>query len=140
MLDKPNGVSFLTLIILNSSGVIVEKTEEKVVNPEEVKETSNQQIEEKIQETSTEKEEISPETETIAEEILLENEEVIDENNFEHMLEESLANIKNLEVGDKVSGEIINITDSYIFVTMGGKRDVYADKEDYLDKKGNPYL
>ncbi len=136
MLDKPNGVSFLTLNILNLSGVIVEKTEEKVVNPEEVKETSDQQIEEKVQETPTVDEEISPETETIAEEILLESEEVIDEDNFEHMLEESLANIKNLEVGDKISGEIINITDSYIFVTMGGKRDVYADKDDYLDKKG----
>ncbi|MBL7148916.1 MAG: hypothetical protein ISS80_02470, partial [Candidatus Cloacimonetes bacterium] len=71
----------------------MEKTEEKVVNPEEVKETSDQQIEEKVQETPTVDEEISPETETIAEEILLESEEVIDEDNFEHMLEESLANI-----------------------------------------------
>ena len=38
----------------------MEKIEEKVVNPEEVKETSDQQIEEKVQETSVEKEEISP--------------------------------------------------------------------------------
>ena len=136
MLDKPNVVSFLTLNNLNLSGVIVEKIEEKVVNPEEVKETSNQQIEEKVQDPPTVDEKISPETETIAEEILLESEEVVDENNFEHMLEESLANIKNLEVGDKISGEIIKITDSYIFVTMGGKRDCYADKEDYIDKKG----
>jgi small subunit ribosomal protein S1 len=136
MLDKPNVVSFLTLNNHNLSGVIVEKIEEKVVNPEEVKETSDQQIEEKVQETSAEKEEISPEIETIAEEPLLESEEVVDENNFEHMLEESLANIKNLEVGDKISGEIIKITDSYIFVTLGGKRDCYANKEDYLDKKG----
>ncbi len=158
MLDKPNVVRFLTLNNLNLSGVIVEKIEEKVVNPEEEKETSNQQIEEKIQETAIDEEEISPEAETVSEEVPIEievipekvsqesevateevsqeSEEIIDENNFEHMLEESLANIKNLEVGDKISGEIINITDSYIFVTMGGKRDVYADKEDYLDKKG----
>lgn len=60
----------------------------------------------------------------------------IDEEQFEHMLEESLANIKELEVGDKVQGEILNITDSYIFVSLGGKRDAYAEKSDYADKSG----
>ncbi|MDA3814569.1 MAG: S1 RNA-binding domain-containing protein [Candidatus Cloacimonetes bacterium] len=56
--------------------------------------------------------------------------------NFEQMLEDTLVNIKQLEIGDKVAGEIINITDSYIFVTLGGKRDVYAEKQDYFDKSG----
>jgi small subunit ribosomal protein S1 len=55
---------------------------------------------------------------------------------FEQLLEESLVNIKNLEIGDKVEGEIINITDSYIFVSLGGKRDAYTEKIDYLDKDG----
>lgn len=157
MLDKPNRVSFLASYNHNLLGVIVEKIEEKVVNPEEVQETSDQQIE-KNQETAIGKEKISTATETVSEEVPLEvevipekvaqeaeitkeeipfeNEKVVDEDNFEHMLEESLANIKNLEVGDKVGGEILKITDSYIFVTMGGKRDAFADKADYLDKKG----
>jgi len=56
---------------------------------------------------------------------------------FEHMLEESLGNIQEFEIGDQVEGEIINITDSYIFVSLGGKRDVYAEKVDYYDKEGN---
>ena len=55
---------------------------------------------------------------------------------FEQLLEESLVNIKNLEIGDKVEGEIINITDSYIYVSLGGKRDAYTEKIDYLDKDG----
>ncbi|KQC05529.1 MAG: hypothetical protein APR54_08180 [Candidatus Cloacimonas sp. SDB] len=59
---------------------------------------------------------------------------------LEQLLEESLGNIKNLQVGDKVEGEILNITDSFIFVSLGGKRDAYAEKVDYLDKEGNlPY-
>ncbi|HCX73716.1 MAG TPA: hypothetical protein DHM37_08360 [Candidatus Cloacimonas sp.] len=59
---------------------------------------------------------------------------------FEKLLEESISNIAKFEVGDKVKGEIINITDSYIFVSLGGKRDAYAEKQDYMNKKGElPY-
>lgn len=65
------------------------------------------------------------------------NPQTEDTDEFEQLLEESLANIQELEVGDKVTGEIINITDSFIFVTLGGKRDAYAEKNDYTDKKGN---
>lgn len=56
---------------------------------------------------------------------------------FDEMLEESLAGITDYQIGDKVEGEVINITDSYIFVTLGGKRDAYADKTEFTDKKGN---
>ncbi len=127
--------------------------EEKVVEPEKVKNTSEEKIDpkpiqnekiatEKPEETTEEpqietkeeiKEEVKEETKIVAEDDQIE--ESAGEN-FEQMLEDSLVNIKQLEIGDKVSGEVINITDSYIFVTLGGKRDVYAEKQDYVDKSG----
>ncbi len=127
--------------------------EEKVVEPEKVKNTSEEKIDpkpiqnekiatEKPEETTEEpqietkeeiKEEVKEETKVVAEDDQIE--ESAGEN-FEQMLEDSLVNIKQLEIGDKVSGEVINITDSYIFVTLGGKRDVYAEKQDYVDKSG----
>lgn len=127
--------------------------EEKVVEPEKVKNTSEEKIDpkpnqneeiatEKPEETTDEpqietkeeiKEEVKEETKVVAEDD--EIEESAGEN-FEQMLEDTLVNIKQLEIGDKVSGEVINITDSYIFVTLGGKRDVYAEKQDYVDKSG----
>ena len=121
--------------------------EEKVVEPEKVKNASEEKIEKKPtqnEEITTEKTEDNteePQTETQVE-AEVQNEEVVEEvvqddlaeesagENFEQMLEDSLVNIKQLEIGDKVSGEIINVTDSYIFVTLGGKRDVYAEKMD----------
>ena len=131
--------------------------EEKVVEPEKVKNASEEKIDPKPtqnEEMATEKPEETkeePQIETkeeikeeIKEEVKEETEDVVEDDqpeetageNFEQMLEDSLVNIKQLEIGDKVSGEIINITDSYIFVTLGGKRDVYAEKLDYVDKSG----
>jgi small subunit ribosomal protein S1 len=81
------------------------------------------------------KNDLSNEKKTV-EEVPMENDTTQDED-FEVQLEASLAQISNYNIGDKVDGEIINITDSYIFVSLGGKRDAYADKTDYLDKKGN---
>ena len=54
--------------------------------------------------------------------------------NFEQLLEDSFVKIQSLEVGDKVEGEILNITDSLIFVSLGGKRDAYAEKVDFTEK------
>ena len=127
--------------------------EEKVVEPEKVKNTSEEKIDpkpiqnekiatEKPEETTEEpqietKEEIKEEVKE--EKKVVQEDDQIEESageNFEQMLEDSLVNIKQLEIGDKVSGEVINITDSYIFVTLGGKRDVYAEKQDYVDKSG----
>ncbi|MCD4819735.1 MAG: S1 RNA-binding domain-containing protein [Candidatus Cloacimonetes bacterium] len=62
--------------------------------------------------------------------------EKIVEEGFEEQLEESLANIPQFSIGDKITGEIIDITDSYIFVSIGGKRDAYAEKTDYIEKDG----
>lgn len=112
-----------------TSAVETEIEEESAVEPEVEEET-----------TMTETEEIFETAEQVEEEtgeLFADTEEETEESSFEHMLEESLANIQQLEVGDKVNGEILNITDSYIFVSLGGKRDAYAEKVDYKDKKGN---
>ena len=112
-----------------TSAVEAEIEEESAVEPEVEEET-----------TMTETEEIFETAEQVEEEtgeLFADTEEETEESSFEHMLEESLANIQQLEVGDKVNGEILNITDSYIFVSLGGKRDAYAEKVDYKDKKGN---
>jgi len=118
--------------------------EEKVVEPEKVENTSEEKIESKPTQTEEKqaKEDTTKEplTETKDEKVAAEKPEEQPEEsageNFEQMLEDTLVNITQLEVGDKVSGEIINITDSYIFVSLGGKRDVYAEKTDYVDKSG----
>ena len=55
---------------------------------------------------------------------------------FEDLLEQSLDNVQNYNVGDEVEGEIINISDKYIFISLGAKRDAYADIKEYQNKKG----
>ena len=130
--------------------------EEKVVEPEKVKNASEEKIEpkptqneeitaEKPEETKEEpqietkeeiKEEVKEKTERVVEVVTEDDEQETAGENFEQMLEDTLVNIKQLEIGDKVSGEIINVTDSYIFVSLGGKRDVYAEKLDFVDKSG----
>ncbi|MCF7858857.1 MAG: S1 RNA-binding domain-containing protein [Candidatus Cloacimonetes bacterium] len=122
---------------------------EKVVEPEKVKNTSEEKIDPKPKQNEekttkiTEKTNDEPQNETEEKAEKAEKKEVssnhLEESaseNFEQMLEDTLVNIKQLEIGDKVAGEIINITDSYIFVTLGGKRDVYAEKQDYIDDSG----
>ncbi|OQX71865.1 MAG: hypothetical protein B6D62_01190, partial [Candidatus Cloacimonas sp. 4484_275] len=94
-----------------------------------------QETNEQAEQNVTAEETKPSETETATEEKTEESSK-----EFAELFEESLGNIQNLEVGDKVEGEVINITDSYIFVSLGGKRDAYAEKADYLDKSGNlPY-
>lgn len=102
-------------------------------------ENEKENIEEKkddVVETQQEIIEEADKADTIEEKPTEENGKMEDEQ-FENLLEESLGNIKNLEVGDQVEGQIIKITDSYIFVSLGGKRDAYAEKADYQDKEGN---
>jgi small subunit ribosomal protein S1 len=54
---------------------------------------------------------------------------------FEQLLEESLVNIKNLEIGDKVEGEIINITDSFrVGDTLSGYVVKYTETETCIAK------
>ncbi len=57
--------------------------------------------------------------------------------NYAKLLEESFNNTAEPKMGDVVEGEIINITDSNIFINMNGKYDAYAEIADYSDKEGN---
>lgn len=106
---------------------VLETVEEKVETVEEVVETKVEAVE-PVVETKVE--------EVVVEETVAEKPESQDEN-FEQMLEESLVNIKDPKMGDKVEGKISNITDQYIFVNLGGKRDAYSDRTDFTDKEGN---
>ncbi len=113
-----------TIESVQESEELEQPTTEKEPTEEVIETEPKESTEEKPEENSTDEE----------------KEESLVDPEFEQMLEDSLANMQELEVGDKVKGEIINITDSYIFVTLGGKRDAYAEKQDYLDKKGElPY-
>ena len=55
---------------------------------------------------------------------------------FEDLLEESLDKIQEFVVGDEIEGEISNINDKYIFISLGGKKDAFAEIKEYQDKKG----
>ncbi len=110
--------------------VAVEPEVKEIVEEAVVQETA-QEIEENPAEVAVTEETQKTEADTSSINAGFEDEQL------EQLLEESLGNIKNLQLGDKVEGEIINITDSFIFVSLGGKRDAYAEKVDYLDKEGN---
>ena len=113
----------------------MEKKDEIIEKKEEILENSESNIEEpEIVEKSDEI--VSEEIEQQEKEIP-ETSESGENTEFAQMLEDSLLNIPQLDVGDKIEGEILNITDSYIFISIGGKRDAYAEKVDYLDKNGN---
>jgi len=87
-------------------------------------------------ETTETPEPVKEETTETPEPVKEETNEMETDPEFEEMLEESLSGITDYQIGDKVSGEIINITDSLIFVTLGGKRDAYAEKSDFSNKDG----
>ncbi len=118
-----------------------EELEEKEEQEKEEPQEQADVVAEETEEPQEQVEEVAEETEEKTAEPEQESKEEEGEpEDFEKLLEESLGNIHNFEIGDEVEGEIINITDSYIFVSLGGKRDVYAEKTEYLDKKGNlPY-
>lgn len=120
------------------------KEEEKVSENEQVEtvQEENEKIEAVVEEVAVETKEvekeeiIETETEAVVEETAVETDQT-EEDQFENLLEKSLGNIKNLEIGDQVEGQVIKITDSYIFISLGGKRDAYAEKTEYQDKNGN---
>jgi len=112
-----------------------EIVEEPKADAEEVQEAVAEVIE-TVEEPIVEAEEVQEavaEVTEIVEEPKVDAEENVD---FAQMLEESLGNIQKINVGDKVDGDIINITDSLIFISLGGKRDAYAEKSDYANKEG----
>ena len=111
----------------------MEKTDEKITNQENEQEITNGVVEE---------------TEAAAEPIKDDNseKEEIKDDNFERLLEKSLGNIQNLDVGDKIEGEIINITDSLIFVsyqvsgTLGSRIQRGFREFNYIDDRGRTQL
>ncbi|MCF7921018.1 MAG: S1 RNA-binding domain-containing protein [Candidatus Cloacimonetes bacterium] len=103
------------------------------IREEEMPKAETETIEQKIETAEV----VVEETEVIEEEEpVIEEEELDTDPGFEEMLEESLSGITDYQIGDKVSGEVINITDSLIFITLGGKRDAYAEKSEFADKNG----
>ena len=123
--------------VVNTEDVKEEIVQTEVVESTEVEETVAEVKEEvvEVEETAAEVVEVVEEIVEVVEETEVVEEEE-EESNFEQMLEESLVNIQKINVGDKVSGDIINITESLIFVSLGGKRDAYAEKSDYTNKNG----
>lgn len=55
---------------------------------------------------------------------------------FEQMLDETFVDTDKIVEGDVVSGKVIAINDDYIFVTLGGKNEALADREEYQTKAG----
>lgn len=96
-----------------------EVLEEKKVE-EQVAESSNQELTENVQ--TEQKEEVG---------------EAKEKDDFGKLLDESFIDMSKLKEGDVVQGEIINVNDSYIFISIGGKFDAYAEKIEYEDKNGN---
>ncbi|MDP8321701.1 MAG: S1 RNA-binding domain-containing protein [Candidatus Stygibacter australis] len=114
----------------------------KVIEPEEpieINEVIEPEEPVELKEVIESEELIEPLTEKAVqalEDEVIDTETKKEEDDYDELLEKSLAGITDHQIGDKVTGEIINITDSYIFVTLGGKRDAYADKSEFTDKKG----
>ena len=114
---------------------------------EETKNTQEPEVKEEKTKTSTTKQESEIETAEENQENTENKEESEekeesneDKEDFEKMLDESLVNTQDADVGDEITGEIIKITNEYIFISLGGKMDAFAEKKEYFDKEGNlPY-
>ncbi len=66
-------------------------------------------------------------------ETVLKNE---NEESFEELLEESTQQTPELFEGDVIVGEIVQITETNIFISYGGKNDAIAEVADYKKKDG----
>jgi|SRR5690554_175364 len=55
---------------------------------------------------------------------------------FEQMLETDFVDTDKIVEGDVVTGKVIAINDNYIFITLGGKNEAYAEREEYETKTG----
>ncbi len=67
------------------------------------------------------------------------NEEENQENQegFSEMIDEHFVDTDKIKEGDVVEGKVIAVNNSYIFVSLGGKHEAFADVEDYMSKSGN---
>jgi len=59
-----------------------------------------------------------------------------DSEDFSKLLDESFVNTANIVEGDVVKGEVISISDIYLFVSLGGKNEAIAEIDDYKTKSG----
>ena len=55
---------------------------------------------------------------------------------YNRLLEESFQNTAEYKKGDVVEAPIIDISDKFIIVNLGGKYDAYADVSEYANEKG----
>jgi small subunit ribosomal protein S1 len=55
---------------------------------------------------------------------------------FSQMLDETFIDCDKIVEGDVVVGKVIAINDKYIFASLGGKNEAYAEREDYQTKSG----
>ncbi|MBW6515940.1 MAG: S1 RNA-binding domain-containing protein [Candidatus Cloacimonetes bacterium] len=55
---------------------------------------------------------------------------------FEQMLETTFIDTSKIVEGDVVTGKVIAINDNYIFVSLGGKNEAYAERDEYETKTG----
>jgi small subunit ribosomal protein S1 len=64
------------------------------------------------------------------------DEEVMEEESFAQLLEGSLVKPLRFEVGEKIQGRIVKISDECIFLDLGGKSEGYLDRKELLDEEG----
>jgi small subunit ribosomal protein S1 len=65
------------------------------------------------------------------------DEEMMEEESFAQLLEGSLVKRVRFEVGHKVKGRIVKISDECIFLDLGGKSEGCLDRKEFLDEEGN---
>jgi small subunit ribosomal protein S1 len=65
-----------------------------------------------------------------------ENTETVGDKTFEELVDLSLINSEQLEPGQEIKARIVKITESWIFIDLGGKSEGYLDKKELLDKEG----
>jgi small subunit ribosomal protein S1 len=101
--------------------------------------TSNETVEDdKSKEEATEEQ--TPEKDTVEEPEQkagqTEPAEEKSEDDFSQMLEETFVDTDTIVEGDVVEGKVVGINENYIFVSLGGKNEAYAEREDFQTKTG----
>jgi len=59
-----------------------------------------------------------------------------EEKSFEELLEENMGGTQRLKPGQKITAEIVNITDEWVFIDLGGKSEGTLAKSELLDEHG----
>ena len=59
------------------------------------------------------------------------------ESSFEELLEQSFVAPERFEPGEKISAEIVGISEEWIFLDLGGKSEGYLSKNEFLDENGD---